>query len=97
MTVMKMIEAFRSLAVAFGAAAATSVWAHPYGHHPQGDVLLVPHAHAEALGSWALAAAFLFAGIALHWLGQRVGGRVGRVAHVAGLGLATGGTLLLFA
>lgn len=93
---MKMIEAVRSLVVAFGTAAATSVWAHPYGHHPQGDVVLVPHAHAESIGSWALAAACLFAGLALHWLGQRVGGRTGRIAHVAGLGFAAGGTLLLF-
>lgn len=94
---MRIIEGLRSLAVAVGVFTVSFAWAHPYGHHPQGDVLLLPHAHAEALGSWPLAAAFLFAGIALHWLGQRAGGRLGRVAHVAGLGLATGGTLLLFA
>lgn len=93
---MKIINRFRSLAAAVSCSAASFAWAHPYGHHPQGDVVLVPHAHAESIGSWALAAACLFTGLALHWLGQRVGGRAGRIAHVAGLGFATGGTFLLF-
>jgi hypothetical protein len=93
---MRIIKKVGSLVTAVGSLAASFAWAHPYGHHPQGDVMLVPHAHAEAIGSWALAAACLFAGIALHWLGQRIGGRAGRIAHVAGLGFATGGTLLLF-
>jgi hypothetical protein len=94
---MKVIAAFRGLVVGVGSTAASFVWAHPYGHHPSGDVLLVPHTHAESLVSWPLAVAFLLSGIALHWAGRHLGGRMGRIAHVAGVGLAAGGTLLLFA
>jgi hypothetical protein len=94
---MKIIEAFRSLVMVVGSTAASFVWAHPYGHHPEGDVLLVPHTHAESLASWPLAVAFLFSGIAVHWVGRRLGGRMGHIAQVAGVGLAAGGTLLLFA
>ena len=91
----KIFAMLRGFGVVVGTTMASFVWAHPYGHHPKGDVLLVPHAHAEAFTSWPLAAGFLLAGIALHWLGQRVGGRAGHVAHIAGIGLASGGAVLL--
>ena len=90
-----IITTIRGLGIVIGTTLTSFAWAHPYGHHPQGDVVLAPHAHAEALASWPLAAGILLAGCALHWLGRRVGGRAGRVVHIAGIGLTSGGALLL--
>jgi len=94
---MRVIETIRSLVFLVAAAASPLVWAHPYGHHPEGDVMLVPHTHTGALGSWPLALAILLAGVAMNWVGRRLGGRMGHAVNLAGLGLAAGGTLLLFA
>jgi len=94
---MRIIETIRDLFLLAAVAASPLAWAHPYGHHPEGDVVLVPHSHAGSLGSWPLALAFLLAGVAMNWVGRRLGGRMGRAVKFAGLGLAAGGTLLLFA
>lgn len=70
-------------------------WAHPFGHHEEGFIMLREHVHTEPVSSWWLLVAFLLAGAALHLAARLFKGRLARFVRAAILASSGAAALLM--
>ena len=72
-----------------------ALWAHPFGHHEEGFIMLREHVHTEPVSSWWLLVAFLLAGAALHLAARLFKGRLARFVRAAILASSGAAALLI--
>jgi hypothetical protein len=93
---MKLINRLYTTLIALaGLLLSPGLWAHPFGHHEEGFIMLREHVHAEPVSSWWLLVAFFLAAAALHLTGRLLQGRLAGLVRAAILAASAGAALLI--
>jgi hypothetical protein len=93
---MKLVYRLYTMLIALaGTLLSPVLWAHPFGHHEEGFIMLREHMHAEPVSSWWLLAAFFLAAAALHLTGRLLRGRLAWLVRTAILAASGGAALLI--
>jgi hypothetical protein len=72
------MNSLQRLAIALSLLPAT-LWAHPFGHHDAGFIMLREHVHTDAVSAWWVLVPLALAAALLHILGPWASGRAVRV------------------
>ncbi len=93
---MKLVNRLHTTLIALaGLLFSPRLWAHPFGHHEEGFIMLREHVHTEPVSSWWMLAAFLLAALVLHVTGRVLTGRLASIVRAVILTASAGAALLI--
>jgi hypothetical protein len=93
---MKLVDRLYTTLIALaGLLLSPGLWAHPFGYHEEGFIMLHEHVHTEPVSSWWLLVAFLLAAVVLHLTGRLLKGRLAWFVRTAILAASGGAALLI--